>query len=166
MSARVSVSASTSAGGASRLAKMDTGRTAALPGVYTANSALSRIRRMRSPSWSQSASPWRHWSAVRAASSSTLSPFCSAAAGSIQGRKSAGARSGKVSSRLPMSPLGSMTMAGSRSMAASSSSAMPRPVLPLPVMPMMAACVVSCLLLMRSGWRVASPVSGSTSRPR
>ena len=57
MSARVSVSASTSAGGASRLAKMDTGRTAALPGVYTANSALARIRRMRSPSWSQSASP-------------------------------------------------------------------------------------------------------------
>ena len=65
-----------------------------------------------------------------------------------------------------MSPLGSMTMAGKRSMAASSSRAMPSPVLPLPVMPMITAWVVRCLFLSRSGAAVSLPVWRSNSRPR
>ena len=54
-------------------------------------------------------------------------------------------RSGKVSSRLEMSPLGSMTSAGTPSMAASSSSARQRPVFPLPVMPKHTAWVTRSL---------------------
>jgi hypothetical protein len=61
---------------------------------------------------------------------------------STQGSKSLPRSSGKVSSRLPMSPLGSMAMTGIWSIAASSIRSMPRPVLPLPVMPMITACVV------------------------
>ena len=90
---------------------------------------------IRSPSWPQSASPLRQSSAVHFACSSGVRPCAGASPSSIQGRKSAGCSSGKVSSRLPRSPFGSMTMAGMPSIAASSSSAMHRPVLPLPVMP-------------------------------
>ena len=57
------------------------------------------------------------------------------------GSKSSPLRSGNVSSRFARSPLGSMTIAGMPSMAASSSSARHRPVLPLPVMPTQTAWV-------------------------
>ena len=48
---------------------------------------------------------------------------------------------GNVSSRLPRSPLGSMAITGTPSIAASSMSARHSPVLPLPVMPTQTACV-------------------------
>ena len=48
---------------------------------------------------------------------------------------------GKVSSRLPRSPFGSIAMTGMPSIAASSIRPMPRPVLPLPVMPAITPCV-------------------------
>ena len=68
-------------------------------------------------------------------SRSETSPFLRASSSLIQGAKSSPRSSGNVSSRLARSPLGSMTMAGMPSIAASSSSPMQRPVLPLPVMP-------------------------------
>ncbi len=64
-----------------------------------------------------------------------------------------------------MSPFGSMTRAGTPSIAASSSSDTQRPVLPLPVMPMQTACVVRS----RESYNSSSPsccVAGSYSRPR
>ena len=61
-------------------------------------------------------------------------------------RKSLGCKFGKASSRLPRSPLGSITMAGMPSSAASSRREMHRPVLPLPVMPTQTAWVVRSLL--------------------
>ncbi len=64
---------------------------------------------------------------------------------SPRARSPAGASAGKVSSRLPRSPLGSMRMAGTPSRAASSSRARHRPVLPEPVMPTQTACVVRSL---------------------
>ena len=88
------------------------------------------------------ARPLRHVSAVLAASSSGVMPSRAAAASSIQGRKSLGRSSGNVSRRLPMSPLGSMTRQGMPRSSASSSRSMPRPVLPLPVMPTMTPWVV------------------------
>ena len=57
------------------------------------------------------------------------------------GLKVFAARFGNVSSRFARSPLGSMTIAGMPSIAASSSRAMQRPVLPLPVMPTQTAWV-------------------------
>jgi hypothetical protein len=65
-----------------------------------------------------------------------------ASSGLIQGWKSSGRRSGKVSSRLVMSPLGSMMIIGTWSIAASSIRSMHRPVLPLPVIPTQTAWVV------------------------
>ncbi len=62
-----------------------------------------------------------------------------------RGESRSGRSSGNASSRLPRSPLGSMAMAGTPSMAASSSSARHKPVLPLPVMPTQTACVVRSL---------------------
>ena len=97
---------------------------------------------MRAPSCSQSPRPSRHSAAVLAANSSALSPARVAAWGSIQGWKSSGRSFGKVSSRLPRSPFGSITSAGTPSMAASSSSVTHSPVLPLPVMPTHTAWVV------------------------
>ena len=72
-------------------------------------------------------------------------PCLRASSSLIQGAKSSAARSGNVSSRLARSPLGSMTIAGMPSMAASSSSARHRPVLPLPVMPTQTAWVTRSL---------------------
>ena len=69
-------------------------------------------------------------------------PLRAASPASTHGSKSAGARFGKVSIRLPRSPLGSMQIAGTPSIAASSSNDRHRPVLPEPVMPTHTACVV------------------------
>ena len=77
-----------------------------------------------------------------AAYCAALSPLRAASPASTHGSKSAAARFGNVSSRLPRSPLGSMQIAGMPSIAASSSSDRHRPVLPLPVMPTQTACVV------------------------
>ncbi len=64
-----------------------------------------------------------------------------------------------------MSPFGSIAMAGTPSIAASSSSDRHRPVLPLPVMPMQTAWVVRS----RESYSRSEPVAwafGSNSRPR
>ena len=94
---------------------------------------------------------------TRPGPSSTARPSCSAnSSGDMPARVRFGridprlenpraAAAGNVSSRLPRSPLGSMTIAGMPSIAASSSSARHRPVLPLPVMPTQTACVVRSL---------------------
>ncbi len=67
---------------------------------------------MRAPSWPQSASPFCQSSAVARACSSALRPARAASVSSIQGRKSPGASAGKVSSRFPRSPFGSIAIAG------------------------------------------------------
>jgi hypothetical protein len=89
--------------------------------------------------------PAEHAAAVAIASSSTVRPLRLAEPASIQGSKSSGSSSGKLSSRLPMSPLGSITRAGSPSIAASSSRSTARPVLPEPVIPTITAWVVRSL---------------------
>jgi hypothetical protein len=71
-----------------------------------------------------------------------LIPFREATLGSTHGWKSLGRNSGKASIKLPRSPFGSMAIAGMPARAASSSSEMHRPVLPLPVMPTQTAWVV------------------------
>ena len=68
-------------------------------------------------------------------------PSRAAASAFTHGRNEAAERSGNVRRRFARSPFGSIAMAGTPSMAASSSRPMARPVFPLPVMPMMAACV-------------------------
>lgn len=135
-----------SGGGAWKPFRTLTGRPALPPGVYTAKSAFSRSVRMRSPLWPHSPSPLRHNAAFCAASSSADTPARTASASSTHGRKSPGARSGKVSSRFPRSPFGSTARTGTPSIRASSIRLRPRPVLPLPVMPMITACVVRCAL--------------------
>ena len=96
---------------------------------------------MRAPSCPHSASPSFQSVACCAAYSAGLSPALRASPSSIQGAKSSPRSSGKVSRRLERSPLGSMAIAGTWSIAASSSRLRQRPVLPLPVMPTQTACV-------------------------
>jgi hypothetical protein len=130
-----------------RAQPFDLGIALLAPGVYTATSTESRKRPIRSGGWFHSARPFFQLSAVCAPGCSVLRPCRCASAGSTQGVKSAALRLGKVSSRLPMSPLGSMQIAGMPSMAASSSMAKHKPVLPLPlpVMPTQTAWVVRSL---------------------
>ncbi len=80
--------------------------------------------------------------------------------------KSRGARFGKVSIRLPRSPFGSMQIAGMPSMAASSSKARHRPVLPLPVMPTHTACVVRSRESYSSGSVASLLAPASNTLPR
>ena len=91
----------------------------------------------------QLARPFFQSVAVSAAYASRLSPFRDASPSSTHGRKSEGWRSGNVSRRLPMSPLGSMMRAGIPASSASSRAMIPRPVLPDPVMPTMTPWVVN-----------------------
>ena len=65
-----------------------------------------------------------------------------------------------------MSPFGSIMMEGILSIAASSMILTPRPVLPEPVIPMIAACVVKFLFFRSVSASVASIVVLSTSLPR
>ena len=69
------------------------------------------------------------------------------------------AGSGKCSSRLPRSPLGSIMIAGIPCRAASSNNPMHSPVLPEPVMPVTTACVVRLTGSYSSGWSVVLPVA-------
>ena len=90
------------------------------PACRCANSAASRSRLMRAPSSPHSASPFFHRSACSAAKSAVDFPARRASSSFTHGAKSSGRRSGNVSSRLVRSPLGSMTMTGTPSIAASS----------------------------------------------
>ena len=121
---------------------------------------------MRSPDWPLAARPSAHFRAVFSARASSVVPSRFAASGSIQGRKSPGARSGNESRMLARSPFGSMTSVGMPSSAASSTRPMRRPVLPLPVMPTQTAWVVNRRASTSTGSAVASPPAGSTLRPR
>ena len=97
---------------------------------------------MRAPSWPQSARPLAHSSACDFAKSSGEAPALAASSSLIQGRKSSGRSAGKVSMRSARSPLGSITIDGTPSSAASSMTPTQSPVLPEPVMPTQTACVV------------------------
>ena len=97
---------------------------------------------IRSDPISQEPRPSFHSAATRAASSSGETPSRRATDSSIHGRKSSGARSGKLRSRLVISPLGSMIRAGIPESSASSRRSMARPVLPDPVIPTITPWVV------------------------
>ena len=129
-------------------------------------SQASASRWIRSGDWSHPASPFFQVAAVFWAYSAGVIPLRAACSFSIHGSKSFGRSLGKFSSRFPMSPLGSMMIAGIPSIAASSSSVTPSPVLPDPVIPTMTPCVVRSLLSYSSGSASSSPVSASRSRPR
>ena len=124
-----------SKGGASSELRIDTGMPAFEPGVKMLMSTFDLSCAIRSGDWPQSARPFFQVSAVFAACSSGVTPFFAASSSLIHGRKSSERSSGKVSSRLEMSPFGSITIAGMLSIAASSKSARQRPVLPEPVIP-------------------------------
>ena len=149
--------------GAASVRSICSGRPAAFPGVYTAMFTEFFRRRMRSPSWPQAARPLFQSRAVFAANSSGVIPLRAASDSSIHGRKFEGARSGNCSRRLPRSPLGSIRIEGMPSMAASSNSARASPVLPLPVMPTIIACVVRSFASyrMRLSDAASAPVSYS-----
>jgi hypothetical protein len=104
-------------------------------------STESAKRAMRSGGWPDSARPLRQRSATDCASASGVLPWRAAEAGSIHGANDAASSAGKVSSRLPRSPFGSIAITGMPSIAASSSSVTASPVLPLPVMPTITAWV-------------------------
>ncbi len=78
-------------------------------------------------------------------------PSRAAAPSSTHGRKSAARSAGNAKARFARSPLGSITSAGTPSIAASSSSDTPRPVFPLPVIPMITACVTKSFASTSSG---------------
>jgi len=82
------------------------------------------------------------------------------------GWKLAGARSGNVSARLPMSPFGSMISAGMPASSASSSRTTASPVLPEPVMPTTTPWVVRSPEPMTRSLAPGLPVAGSTILPR
>lgn len=134
-SLNISRSSITSNGGASRELKIDTGIPAWLPGVKTLISTSSCNRLTRPEDCPQSSIPSYHILAVFSANSSGDSPFFRASSSLIHGRKSSLRNSGKVSSKLEMSPFGSMTIAGMRYKAASSSKPRHNPVFPDPVIP-------------------------------
>jgi len=130
-----SASSMISNGGTSNELRIETGIPALLPGVKTVMSTLSRRVAMRCGSWPHSARPFFHIAAVFSACLSGVMPFFAASSSLIHGRKLLASSSGKVSSRFAMSPLGSMTMAGILSIAASSNNARHSPVFPEPVIP-------------------------------
>ena len=130
-----SPSSRTSKGGTSRELKMDTGMPALLPGVNMFTSTLSRNSLTLSGLCPHEPMPSFHMVAVFSANSSGVLPFLAASSSLIQGLKSEGSKSGKLSIKFEMSPLGSMTIAGMLSIAASSRIEIQRPVLPDPVMP-------------------------------
>ncbi len=134
-SASASASSRWDRGGAAKELRIETGRPARLPGVNMENSAALRRRSMREASCPQAPIPFDQVSAWCAANASADRPARRASSSSIHGRNSDALSRGNVRSRLPRSPLGSMAITGTPSMAASSISPTHRPVLPLPVIP-------------------------------
>ncbi len=106
-----------------------------------ATSAAAASLAMRAPSWPQSWSPAVQREASAPANASGVICCARASSGFTHGPNSAAVRLGKRSARFERSPFGSMASTGSPSMVASSISAMPSPVLPLPVMPITTAWV-------------------------
>ena len=134
-SPRASPSSMISKGGHSSELRMETGIPALLPGVKMLTSHFDLNSFTRSGDWPHELIPSFHMDAVFSACASGLIPFLVASSSLIQGRKSEPSKSGKASMRLAMSPLGSITMAGTLSMAASSRMERQSPVFPDPVIP-------------------------------
>ena len=145
---------------------METGMPALLPGVKILMSTLPRSAAIRSGGCPQSPSPFFHIPAVFSANSSALTPFFAASSSFTHGRKLGPSSSGNVSIRFAMSPLGSITIAGMLSIAASSNSAMQSPVFPDPVMPSTTPCVTRSLESYITGSPEISFFSRSYSFPR
>ena len=128
--------------GAANELRIETGTPASAAGRVDGepwrHSSTARCAHRPAP---HAASPSRQRWASWAANASAVTPARRASSSSIHGRKSAPARFGNVRSRLAMSPLGSMAITGTPSIAASSISDRQRPVLPLPVMPTQTAWV-------------------------
>src|SRR6478736_8903654 len=97
---------------------------------------------MRSGVMPHEANPSVHALACAAAKSATDCPAFVASPSLTHGWKSAGARFGNVRHKLVRSPFGSINSAGTPAPNASSTSTIPRPVLPEPVMPTMTPWVV------------------------
>ena len=161
-----SESSTISNGGAANELRIDTGIPARLPGVNTVTSTFSRSVATRSGVCPHSASPFFHSAAVFSACSSVVSPFFAASSTFTHGRKLAASSSGNVSSRLEMSPFGSITIAGMLSIAASSNSARQRPVLPDPVIPSTTPWVTRSFESYSTRSPDASRVPASYPRPR
>ncbi len=124
--------------GALKLPKIFTPTPAELPGVYIVFLTFANFFTL-DKSWPKDSIPFFHFSAVSLANSSMLKFLFCAAMGSIYGKKSEGLMFGKSKQRLPISPFGSITMAGILSIAASSIIPIPSPVFPDPVIPIIAA---------------------------
>ena len=128
--------------GAFRLLRMFTGMPVLDPGVYMVKSTEFESDCIRCLSIPQFNNPVFHVSETCCAYSFGVNFFRRASSGLIHGSKSVGCSSGKCSKWLVMSPFGSIIIAGTLSMAASSSKHIHRPVFPLPVIPTHTACVV------------------------
>src|SRR4051794_27052255 len=134
---------------------------------------------MRSGPIPHAARPSVHAFACAAAKSATDCPAFVASPSLTHGWKSAAARFGNVRHRLVRSPLGSISSVGTPAANASSTSTIPRPVLPEPVMPtitpwvvkspdgtVVSASVRSCLTGSICPLRRKSAMSGTLPRRR
>ncbi len=166
LSPKISTSSITSAGGTSSELRMETGMPRLLPGVKILMSTFSLNCEIRSGLWPHSARPFFHIAAVFSACSSTEIPFFAASSAFTHGSKLFASSSGKVSSKLEISPLGSITIAGTLSIAASSNRAMHSPVFPEPVIPSTTPCVTRSLESYRTKSFVTCFLFASNSFPK
>ena len=162
----VSASASHESAGARNEPITFNGTPAEEPGVYSVTSAASFNCWIRSGPIPWPPRPSRQLVAVFSASASTVMPSACASDAFTHGSKLAGARSGNVSARLPMSPFGSTISTGMPASSASSSRTTARPVLPEPVMPTTTPWVVRSPEPMTRSSVPGLPVTGSMILPR
>src|SRR4051794_13338108 len=125
-----------------------------------------RSAAIRSGPMPQPANPSVHALACAAAKSATDCPAFAASPSLIHGWKSAAARFGNVRHRLVRSPFGSINSVGTPDPNASSTSTIPRPVLPEPVIPTMTPCVVKSPDATVVSASVRSCLTGSICPPR
>src|SRR4051794_15641164 len=121
---------------------------------------------MRSGPIPHAARPSVHAFAWAAAKSPTDCPAFVASPSLTHGSKSPAAGLGKVRHRLVRSPLGSISSVGTPAPNASSTSTIPRPVLPEPVMPTITPCVVKSPDATVVSASVRSCFAGSICPPR
>ena len=137
--------------GASKLLKRLIPSPELLFGVNILNSALFFNKFTLSKLWNDPSIPFFQISAVFSANSFVVILLLFASFSSIYGKKSSACIFGKVRAKFVISPFGSITIEGILSIAASSKSVIPRPVFPLPVIPIIAAWVVKSLFLYKNG---------------
>src|SRR3954467_6923145 len=121
---------------------------------------------MRSGPIPHAARPSVHAFACAAAKSATDCPAFVASPSFTHGWKSPAARLGKVRHRLVRSPLGSISSVGTPAPNASSTSTIPRPVFPEPVMPTITPWVVKSPDAIVVSASVRSCFAGSICPPR